>query len=257
MMKKYILVKINEKGEKTPLTEEEYDEFMKNNPEIIDTVKNKNLLNYGNIENVDGIAKLKFINNCINENGSIKFMNKENEICIISNKIKNNDILLFGFGEETNGTFKYGMSLLIVSSLKKAVLDYKFKGTDDFEIYFFCPISKIENKNILINERESNIEKPLTDFIFVGGFDHNINEGKLKIYKIINCDNDSTSNIDIEEITDIEIDSKDFRKSNAPVTKIIQSKIDGKMREGIVFRSLDAQRSFKCVSPEYLIKFHG
>ena len=36
-----------------------------------------------------------------------------------------------------------------------------------------------------------------------------------------------------------------------------KSKIDGKMREGIVFRSLDAQRSFKCVSPEYLIKFHG
>ena len=43
--KKYILVKINEKGEKTPLTEEEYDEFMKNNPEINDTVNNKNLLN--------------------------------------------------------------------------------------------------------------------------------------------------------------------------------------------------------------------
>ena len=35
------------------------------------------------------------------------------------------------------------------------------------------------------------------------------------------------------------------------------SKIDKKMREGIVFRSLDGQRSFKCVSPEYLIKFHG
>ena len=35
------------------------------------------------------------------------------------------------------------------------------------------------------------------------------------------------------------------------------SKIDNKMREGIVFRSHDGKQSFKCVSPEYLIKYHG
>lgn len=34
------------------------------------------------------------------------------------------------------------------------------------------------------------------------------------------------------------------------------SVIDGGMREGIVFRSLDGTRSFKCVDPEYLIKYH-
>ena len=32
--------------------------------------------------------------------------------------------------------------------------------------------------------------------------------------------------------------------------------IDGDMREGIVFRSQDGSRSFKCVSPSYLIKYH-
>ena len=32
--------------------------------------------------------------------------------------------------------------------------------------------------------------------------------------------------------------------------------IDGKIKEGIVFRSKDALKSFKCVSPEFLIKFH-
>lgn len=42
--KKYVLVKINEKGEKIPLTEEEFNDFMKNNPEINDIVNNKNLL---------------------------------------------------------------------------------------------------------------------------------------------------------------------------------------------------------------------
>lgn len=35
------------------------------------------------------------------------------------------------------------------------------------------------------------------------------------------------------------------------------SKIDGGMKEGIVFRSADGVRSFKCVSPEFLLRFHG
>ena len=42
--KKYILVKIDENGEKTPLSVEEYNDFMKNNPEINSLVNNKNLL---------------------------------------------------------------------------------------------------------------------------------------------------------------------------------------------------------------------
>lgn len=36
-----------------------------------------------------------------------------------------------------------------------------------------------------------------------------------------------------------------------------KSKIDGGMREGIVFRSLDGGDSFKCVDPEFLVKYHG
>ena len=35
------------------------------------------------------------------------------------------------------------------------------------------------------------------------------------------------------------------------------SVLNEKMREGIVFRSLDGVESFKCVSPEYLMKYHG
>lgn len=35
-----------------------------------------------------------------------------------------------------------------------------------------------------------------------------------------------------------------------------KSVIDGELREGIVFRSLDGVRSFKCVSPTYLLKYH-
>ena len=33
--------------------------------------------------------------------------------------------------------------------------------------------------------------------------------------------------------------------------------VNGKIKEGIVCRSLDGIQSFKCVSPEYLLKYHG
>lgn len=36
-----------------------------------------------------------------------------------------------------------------------------------------------------------------------------------------------------------------------------KSTIDGEMKEGIVFRGPDGGMSFKCVSPEFLIKYHG
>lgn len=35
------------------------------------------------------------------------------------------------------------------------------------------------------------------------------------------------------------------------------SVINNKMKEGIVFRALDGVQSFKCVSPEYLLKYHS
>ena len=35
------------------------------------------------------------------------------------------------------------------------------------------------------------------------------------------------------------------------------SLIDGGMKEGIVFRTLDGAESFKCVDPDFLVKYHG
>ena len=35
------------------------------------------------------------------------------------------------------------------------------------------------------------------------------------------------------------------------------SRLDQEMKEGIVFRGTDGVRSFKCVSPEFLIRYHG
>ena len=36
-----------------------------------------------------------------------------------------------------------------------------------------------------------------------------------------------------------------------------KSVVDGGMREGLVFRSLDGSRSFKAVSNEFLLKYHS
>ena len=36
-----------------------------------------------------------------------------------------------------------------------------------------------------------------------------------------------------------------------------KSLIDKGMKEGIVFRTLDGVNSFKCVDPEFLIKYHN
>ena len=35
------------------------------------------------------------------------------------------------------------------------------------------------------------------------------------------------------------------------------SRIDGVIKEGIVFRSQDGSMSFKCVDPEFLLKYHN
>ena len=35
------------------------------------------------------------------------------------------------------------------------------------------------------------------------------------------------------------------------------SVVNRKIKEGIVFRSQDGVQSFKCVSPEYLLKYHS
>ena len=36
-----------------------------------------------------------------------------------------------------------------------------------------------------------------------------------------------------------------------------KSIIDNGMREGVVFRSIDGKSSFKCVSPEFILKYHS
>ena len=42
-----------------------------------------------------------------------------------------------------------------------------------------------------------------------------------------------------------------------PSEGTVKLKVDGEMKEGIVCRSPDGIHSFKCVSPDYLLKYHS
>ena len=80
----------------------------------------------------------------------------------------------------------------------------KFYDTKNFEIYCFCPLLDIKNKELLgNNDKTQAIE---TGYFFVGGFDLDKNKGLIKLYKVIY--NDEIEKIEIEYIQDIIVGNK-------------------------------------------------
>lgn len=105
-------------------------------------------------------------------------------------------------------------------------IKYKFYPTKNFEVYCFCPISKYNKRNILDNK----INKEDTDYFFVGGFNHNLRKGIIKLYKLI-YDKEVTK-VKIEYIQDIIVTNNKnvpFKRFNGPISCITQSTIDGKI----------------------------
>lgn len=84
-----------------------------------------------------------------------------------------------------------------------------FFSTEEFEVYCFCPIKD-------------------TDLFFVGGFDNEINEGKIKLYKVLYDEKeDKAWKTKIEFKQDIIFDKgendKNFEGFEGPISCIIQS----------------------------------
>ena len=88
-----------------------------------------------------------------------------------------------------------------------------FYDTNEFEVYCFCQL-------YLSNKKSYN------DYFLVGGFDSELGEGVIKLYKLIRSE--SVCNTKIEYIIDIvfEINEK-FEGFERPITSIIQSKKNG------------------------------
>ena len=109
-------------------------------------------------------------------------------------------------------------------------IEEPFYETNNFEVYCFCPILKVENKNQFIenNVNESYKEKIIitdTKYFLVGGFDTEKREGKIKLYKMIY--GEKAWNTKIKELQDIEFIDDNFKDFNGAISCIIQSKITG------------------------------
>ena len=104
-----------------------------------------------------------------------------------------------------------------------------FYEIDYFEVYCFCPILLIENKNKnyeKINEKyRKNIIIEDTDYFLVGGYDIEKREGQIKLFKILY--GNKAWETKIKFIQNIEIDDDNFEEFDHPITCITQSKITG------------------------------
>jgi hypothetical protein len=104
-----------------------------------------------------------------------------------------------------------------------------FYETHEFEVYCFCQILIVENKNDNLNNINEIYRKKIsitdTDYFLVGGFDLEKREGKIKLYKIIY--GNKAWDTKIEFIQDIEFKDDDKLDFDGPISCIIQSKISG------------------------------
>ena len=92
----------------------------------------------------------------------------------------------------------------------------------------FCQIKHIVNNNINLDSIDetykNNISINNTNYVFIGGFDTQKGEGKIRLYQVI----DDNKNKQIEFLQDIEFEyNEEFEGFQNPVTSIIQSTILG------------------------------
>jgi len=109
-------------------------------------------------------------------------------------------------------------------------IESTFYPTNNFEVHCFCQILNIkknDNDNSL-NDSQCDVEYEETNYFFVGGFDENKREGKVKLYKVIYDLKASLTKI--KYLQDIEFEeNKDFDRFESPISSIIQSKLNGKI----------------------------
>jgi len=108
----------------------------------------------------------------------------------------------------------------------------EFYDTGYFEVYCFCPILLIENKNKNLDNIDEKYRKNIkiedSEYFLVGGFDIEKREGLIKLYKVIYSK--EVFETRIKFIQDINIDITDkqkFEYFDGPINCIFQSKITG------------------------------
>ena len=188
----------------------------------------------------EGNDKLIFYNvkkdNLIDKFKNYSFHMSENALALIKkrNEVnKETKILLCGCKKYIEGQ-KNGI-LLINSQLgENREIEKPFYDTGDFEVYCFCPIFNVVNKNKdydveKVDENyKKNIEITETDFFLVGCYEPQKRESSIKLYKIIFCE--KVEDTKIKFLQNIEIYNKkneNFDGFSEQITSIIQSKMTG------------------------------
>ena len=103
-------------------------------------------------------------------------------------------------------------------------IENEFYDTENFEVYCFCPILKFKNNNNGKDEESKSLID--TNYLFVGGYDLDKREGKIKLFKVIY--GEKSWKTKIKFIQNIEfLENKNFEDFNGPISSIIQSRFSG------------------------------
>ena len=160
-----------------------------------------------------------------NNNNEKYFVKSENGICFIpsSNNEEFTKLLLACNRKVDSNEEQY--KLFIISFDFDGNIYSKhsitFLDTKKFEVLCICPILIIGNNNI-IDYNPDDSKTTITNLFLVGGFDHETDQGKIVLFKLV----EENGNYNIKQLTDIYFDN--FEENKSSINCIIQSKVDGK-----------------------------
>ena len=113
--------------------------------------------------------------------------------------------------------------LLVNPQMEEIDIENPFYDTNNFEVYCFCPILYDENWKIIDLGKVKLVD---TNYFLVGGFDTDLREGRILLYKINY--GEKTYNTTIEYVQDIIFKDRDGMDTfNGPINCLTQSKKTG------------------------------
>ena len=119
---------------------------------------------------------------------------------------------------------KNGILLVNPQMEEKKDVENPFYDTNNFEVFCFCPILCKEGENSENNDDNGKLID--TNYFLVGGFDNDLREGKIMLYKINY--GEKAFNTTIEYIQDINFKVRDEIKTfNGPINCLVQSSKTG------------------------------
>ena len=194
-----------------------------------------------------GEDHLKFYNpnskKIVKEIDNNSFILTSNGLTLIESGDRNNSKIFLAACKKYLDDQKNGILTVVSFFGENDPMKVNFIDTGNFEVYCFCPISIIKkddlnNGNILNENSREKIEKKITNYFLVGGYNQETRCGLIKLYKaIFNEKEDDTyiiyiQDIEIDKVVRNEIDlTLLVEESQADLVNIIPNEDSSKNRE--------------------------